>query len=213
MLSECESDSTELQLLLEEIQKKTIELVKEKEDIKKVDAGTQINKVEDQKEAQTEASTSNENNSEQKNKATTKLPEINIPIYGPVVNLETSSWEISEPIFLVGLDQEEQFSSSRNGLILDKGFYKIVYTFVNIKPGTGLALFETSSEKFIKLLTYVPYSGAQKDTTIVFEKNKIYVQVKKVEILGITNSNLEYKPKTIEGTILVTIHRLKETPK
>lgn len=211
-----DSETSDLQSLLEEIKQKTLMLTEETKDIEKIDRGTQIDEKqsseiatpteEGHKETQSEACTSKGTEEE------TNIPEITIPIYGPVVNPEAAFWEISEPIFLLGSDQSK-LSISREGLYLERGFYKIEYTFINIHPGTGLALFESDSKRFIKLLAYLSYSGATSNTALSLGKDKAYFEVKKVQVLGITNSKLEYRPKTIKGTIVVTIHRLKLTPK
>lgn len=123
------------------------------------------------------------------------------------INWNTARWKVSDPLVLTS---RRWLGLNYGGIRLNSGFYKIEYTLSSIKnSGSGLAVFDPETRKFIKLITWHALLEESKEVHI--EGNK-YIQLNSQGIVGIINTNGEYRPEDFWGVYLVTIHKLHIPP-
>lgn len=138
---------------------------------------------------------------ENKNKDFTK------PDYSKPTIISGSFVQISSPIVLIEGDRAwPELKVDTDGILLEKGFYKIEYTLNNVKPGHGLGLFNTRRE-FQKLLMYHRYLGDP--PTILFKNGHFYLEIKETSVIALTDDVGKYRPKNDNGIIFVTVHQYK----
>lgn len=135
-----------------------------------------------------------------------KNQEFTVPDYSKPINISGSIVQISSPIVLIETTWPE-LKVDIDGILLDKGFYKIEYTLNKIPQYIGLGLFNTN-RKFQKLLTY--HRAINNPPEILFENGHFYLEIKETGVIAITNGDGNYRPKAgFHGVIFVTVHRYK----
>lgn len=135
-----------------------------------------------------------------------KNQEFTVPDYSKPINISGSIVQISSPIVLIETTWPE-LKVDIDGILLDKGFYKIEYTLNKIPQYIGLGLFNTN-RKFQKLLTY--HRAINNPPDILFENGHFYLEIKEKGVIAITDGDGNYRPKSgFHGVIFVTVHRYK----
>lgn len=138
-----------------------------------------------------------------------EIAQLTTPSFGPSINANTI-WEISNPIYLTNVIYQG-IGITAEGIYLSKGFYKIKYTFSNVKTASGLALFEANTKKFISLIAYQSYYGSEGEKVIRFQGEEYY-NINSNVIIAITNGVGEYRPEEFRGIISVTILKQRSSP-
>lgn len=123
-------------------------------------------------------------------------------IFAPAINLSTTLWRISKPIFICPRSFPDLQIYAKE-ILLAKGFFKIEYTLIGLKKG-GLGVFDLN-QKLKQLLTYVGPQG------VIYQEGHKYINLEESSFISITNDKGEPESK---GTpiVAVTILKKKDTP-
>lgn len=131
-----------------------------------------------------------------------------IPPALPSFNPCQAQWKISQRIILTGKSWSP-LAPNIEGIRLNQGIYKIQFALTHVQPGHGIAIF-TEKREFIRLLVYLPNNGSS--TPTVWSREEIYLRIDTPCVIGLTNSNREFRPSNFVGCISLTAHKLKTTP-
>lgn len=138
------------------------------------------------------------------------------PKYGPGIN-STTTWQSTSPIILTALNLPI-IGAVYEGIYLERGFYRVAFTLVNVHSGQALGVFDAKTKKLKQILTYQTYSGGVSQPGSSYYKHVVrytetsYVQVDEPAIIALTNNKAEFRPGNFEGAIVITVYRYKSTP-
>lgn len=195
------STTEQLEVLLHKV--KALELLtqQEVEEVSAAGGSTQLEKV-----TEVEENTENDNQI------------IEAPTYGPDINPYNVKWLTSSPIVLYGASRPGVNIRSA-GILLDEGFYKLEFTFVNVYTGFGVALFHPRTKQFLRLLGHNstfykegPREGEQYHLYANRTFKGIHISIETSGLVGLTDGNGTYLPRDFKGMIFVTVHKYKTTP-
>lgn len=143
---------------------------------------------------------------------------IEAPTYGPSINPLNVTWQISTPVILYS-ESRPGVNIRSAGILLNRGYYKLDFTFVNVLSGFGVGLFEPETKKFQKLLGHHSTFYKQEPTNTKAEQyhlyanrgfNDIYITIEKSGLIGLTDGNGVYLPENFRGMIFVTVYKFKK---
>lgn len=143
---------------------------------------------------------------------------IEAPTYGPSINPLNVTWQISTPVILYG-NSRPSVNIRSAGILLDRGYYKLDFTFVNVLSGFGVGLFEPETKRFQKLLGHHSTFYKQEPINTKSEQyhlyanrsfNDIYITIEKSGLIGLTDGNGVYLPENFRGMIFVTVYKFKK---
>lgn len=144
---------------------------------------------------------------------------IESPSYGPSINPYNVIWQISSPVILYN-----KFRPAVNirsaGILLDRGFYRLEFTFVNVFTGFGVGLFDPETKAIRQLLAHHSTFYKEEEKALPEDYHQyvnrtiggIYITIDKSGLIGLSDGNGNYLPKNFKGLVIVTVHKHKVTP-